>query len=112
MAEQINEFTVGKEEVVQQLNSLNIHKAAGPDSLHPVIIKTLAGNENFVNAVTVLFQAVASTCCIPNPWKRAIVTALHKKGPLNDECNYRPISLTCILCKVFEKLLYCWFSLT
>ena len=66
MAEQINEFTVGKEEVAQQLNSLNIHKAAGPDSLHPVIIKTLAENENFVNAVTVLFQAVARTCCIPN----------------------------------------------
>ena len=89
-----------------QLNSLNIYKAAGPDSLHPVIIKTLAENENFVSAVTVLFQAVGSICCIPNSWKRAVVTALHKKGPLNDACNYRPISLTCILCKVFEKLLY------
>ena len=42
MAEQINEFTVGKEEVLLQLNLLNIYKAAGPDSLHPVIIKTLA----------------------------------------------------------------------
>ena len=106
MAEHINEFTVGKEEVVQQLNSLNIHKAAGFDSVHPVIIKTLAENENFVNAVTVFFQAIASTCCIPNPWKRAMVTALHKKGSLNDACNYRPISLTCISCKVFENLLY------
>ena len=95
-AEQINEFTVEKEEVIHQLNSLNINKAAGPDSLHPMIIKTLAENENFVNAVTVLFHAVASTCCIPNPWKRAIVTALHKKGPLNDACNYRRISLTYI----------------
>ena len=94
------------QEVVQQLNSLNIHKAAGPDSLHPMIIKTLAGNENFVNAITVLFQAVASTRCNPNRWKRAIVSALHKKGPLNDVCNYRPISLTFILCKIFEKLLY------
>ena len=71
-----------------------------------MIIKTLAENENFVNAVTALFQAVVSTSCIPNPWKRAIVTALHRKVPLNDACNYRPISLTCILCKVFEKLLY------
>lgn len=94
------------QEVVQQLNSLNIRKAAGPDSLHPMIIKTLAGNENFVNAITVLFQAVASTRCNPNPWKCAIVSALHKKGPLYDVCNYRPISLTFILCKIFEKLLY------
>ena len=66
---------------------------------------SLAENDNF-DVVTVLFQAVASTCCIPNPWKRAIVTASHKKGPLNDARNYRPISLTCILCKVFEKLFY------
>ena len=35
MVEQRNEFIVEKEEVVQQLNSLNIHKPAGPDSLHP-----------------------------------------------------------------------------
>ena len=32
MAEQIKEFTVEEEEVVQQLNSLNIHKAAGPNT--------------------------------------------------------------------------------
>ena len=106
MAAQINEFTVEKEEVTQQLRSLNIHTAAVSDRLLPMIIKTLAENENSVTAVTLLFQAVASKCCISNPWKRAIVTALQKKGPLNDACNYRAISLTRILCKVFEKLLY------
>ena len=42
MAEQINEFTAEREEVIQQLNSLNIHEAAGPGSLHPMIIKTPA----------------------------------------------------------------------
>ena len=71
-----------------------------------MIIKTVAEHENFVNAVTVLSHAVVSTSCIPNPWKRAIVTALHRKVLLNDAGNYRTISLTCILCKVFEKLLY------
>ena len=34
-----------------------------------------------------------------------IVVALHKKGAFSDAGNYRPISLTCILCKVYEKLL-------
>ena len=106
VAEQISEFTVEKEEVLKQLDTLNTHKAAGPDGIHPTILKILAKNNNFVNAVTCLFQAVATSCCIPNSWKRATVTALHKKGPTNDACNYRPISLTCILCKIFEKLLY------
>ena len=55
----------------------------------------------FDNAVTGLFQAVETTCRIPNSWKRAIDTVLHKKGQRNDPTNYRPISLACTLCKVF-----------
>ena len=37
-------------------------------------------------------------------WKKANITSLHKKGDKSDSKNYRPISLTCILSKVFEKL--------
>ena len=42
---------------------------------------------------------------IPEVWKSAQVTALHKKGPKWEAQNYRPISLTCIICKVFEKVI-------
>ena len=38
-------------------------------------------------------------------WKAATVTALHKKGPKNDASNYRPISLTSIVCKIYEKII-------
>ena len=107
VAEQISEFTVENEEVLKQLDTLNIYKAAGPDGIHHTILRILAKNDNFVNADNYLFQAVATSCCIPNSWKCAIVTALHKKGPPNDACNYRPISLTCILCKVFGKRVLC-----
>ena len=31
--------------------------------------------------------------------------ALHKKGSVHSPDNYRPVSLTCILCKAYEKLL-------
>ena len=93
MAEQLNEFIVEKEEV-NEINALNIHKAAGPGGLHHTIITILAENDNFVAAVTCCFQAVATSCCIPNSLKRAIVTALHKKGPFKDACSYRPNSPT------------------
>ena len=36
-------------------------------------------------------------------WKTASVVGLHKKGPKSEALNYRPVSLTCILCKVYEK---------
>lgn len=53
---------------------------------------------------TSLFNECVSSGSIPKVWKTAQVTALHKKGPKWEACNYRPISLTCILCKVFEKV--------
>lgn len=96
MTEEIREFK-------RQLLTLNITKAMGPDGINPKIIRILAQNTNFVNAVTLLYQSVAQTRCIPKSWKKVVIIALHKKGPVNDAGNYRPISLTCILCKVFEK---------
>ena len=50
------------------------------------------------------------SCCadvgkIPADWKVANVVALHKKGPRNLAGNYRPVSLTSILCKLYEKLI-------
>ena len=41
---------------------------------------------------------------LPDIWKQANVVALYKTGSKKDPLNYRPVSLTCILCKVFEKL--------
>ena len=39
---------------------------------------------------------------LPDNWKKANVTPLHKKGPKNQVENYRPISLTSIVCKTVE----------
>ena len=41
----------------------------------------------------------------PQAWKDAIVVPIHKKGKKSDTNNYRPISLTSIVCKVFESVI-------
>ena len=38
-------------------------------------------------------------------WKEANVSAIHKKGNRNQPSNYRPISLTSIVCKTMEKII-------
>jgi len=53
MREQINEFVIEKEEVVHQLNTLGIQKAAGTDGIHPLIARTLSETDNFVNIVII-----------------------------------------------------------
>lgn len=40
---------------------------------------------------------------MPNLWKSAFITPIHKKGSRTEVTNYRPISKLCILSKVLEK---------
>ena len=51
--------------------------------------------------VKAIFEKSLATGQLPKDWTQARVTPLFKKG---DPANYRPISLTCILCKVMEHI--------
>jgi hypothetical protein len=42
---------------------------------------------------------------VPDDWKRANVTPIFKSGAKGVPGNYRPVSLTCIVCKVMESIL-------
>jgi hypothetical protein len=42
---------------------------------------------------------------LPHRWKSANITPIHKKDPKHTVSNYRPISLTSILCKVTKKII-------
>ena len=49
---------------------------------------------------------VSDTCRIPNGWRKARVVALLKPGKdPNATIGYRPISLLCILYKLYERMI-------
>ena len=37
-------------------------------------------------------------------WKQALVTSIYKSGSKAEPSNYRPISLTCLCCKIMEHI--------
>ena len=43
---------------------------------------------------------------VPLDWTNANVTAVFKKGDKTIPANYRPVSLTCILCKTMEHIIF------
>ena len=53
----------------------------------------------------VLFVAVFKLECLPTIWKHAYITPVFKKGKSSIVENYRPISLTCVCCKIFESII-------
>ena len=42
---------------------------------------------------------------IPDEWKHANVSAIFKKGSKTSPKNYRPVSLTCVICKILESII-------
>ena len=43
---------------------------------------------------------------LPRDWKDANVTPIHRKGNKNDRVNYQPGSLTSIVCKMMERIVW------
>ncbi|MGL5754740.1 MAG: RNA-directed DNA polymerase [Paraclostridium sp.] len=101
--EVIADLTVSIGHVKQVLKELKPYKSPGPDRIYPVMVKILS--DTISPAICELFQASLSQALVPHEWKNATVVALHKGGKTDDIKNYRPVSLTCILCKCLEKII-------
>ena len=55
-------------------------------------------------AVSVYQRNTLETGMLPYDWNVAQISPVFKKGHRYKPCNYRPVSLTAIICKILEKL--------
>ena len=53
-----------------------------------------------------LFYLSINQHYLPLEWRTHLIKSIHKSGDKNCVKNYRPISLLCIISKVFEKIVY------
>ncbi|MCG8048091.1 MAG: hypothetical protein JAY66_20795 [Candidatus Thiodiazotropha taylori] len=99
---QMSNISVSLNGILKLLKDLNPHKAAGPDQLKPLVLQKL--RDVIAPVLQVIFQKSLDTGKVPKDWTSAFVCPLFKKGDTSLASNYRPISLTSILCKVLEHI--------
>ena len=52
-----------------------------------------------------LFNLILSSGIYPQAWTLGVIVPLHKKGSVDQPCNYRPITLLDVCGKIFSKIL-------
>jgi len=58
-----------------------------------------------VQPLTLLFRKVVEGTEVPEDWKRANVTPIFKSDSKSKTSNYRPVSLTSQICKIFDAII-------
>ena len=55
--------------------------------------------------LTIIFRSSLRNRQLPDEWKHANVSSIHKKGSKTLPQNYRPVSLTSVVCKIMEGII-------
>ena len=90
-------------EVYRAISHLKRDKAAGPDRVHPALIKE--GGTELVSSLTRLFQRIWNEENTPKEWNESTVIPIFKKGARTQCENHRGISLVAVVSKVLSSII-------
>ena len=98
----MDEIMVSKQEIHKLMEELEDGKAMGPDGVSGSILK--ACREELVVPIYDIIQYSLASGTVPVEWKRADVVPIYKSGKKEGPLNYRPVSLTSVVCKMCERV--------
>ena len=89
--------------IIKKIRNLRCNAAPGPDSITPRVLQATA--DVIARPLSVIFTKSIEEGKVPDDWKAANITPIFKKGSKASVGNYRPVSLTSIVCKLMEAIL-------
>ena len=95
-------MVVRERDVFRLFSTLDCRKACGPDKIRPDVLKSCKAS--LTPTVTMLFNRIISERLFPKTWKEAIIVPIPKKINAREPNEFRPVALTSILSKCFERI--------
>ena len=99
----LSDIVIDTATVKKKILKLKPGSAPGPDNITARFLITNV--DAMASALCKIFNKSVQSGVIPEDWKLANVTPIFKKGSKFKPGNYRPVSLTCISCKLNESCL-------
>ena len=99
----IYDIDFDEHDIMQAISELSTNSSAGPDRFPAMFL--LKCKKSLSAPLCQLWRESLDISLIPKNMKNAHITPIHKGGRRDIPKNYRPIALTSILIKVFEKVI-------
>ncbi len=101
-AEEISPLSLSVAEVTRSFKRVNIRKAVGPDGIPGRVLKAFAFQ--LARVFTDIFNLSLSLSVVPACFKKSTIVPIPKKNKITCLNDWRPVALTPIFSKCFEKL--------
>ena len=87
--------------ILRAVQSIKMKNAEGGDRIPQRIL--IDGISVLIRPLSKLFEKIYEEKSIPEQWKMAKITPVHKKGSRSDISNYRPVANLCSASKIYEN---------
>ena len=103
VSEQLTDVTFPVDAISKKVHKLKTGSAFGPDRIGPRVLQETS--DILCGPLSVVFMLSLEEGVVPDNWKRGNITPIFKSGSKMTPGNYRPVSLTCIVCKLMESII-------
>ena len=101
-SEYLGQLFVTPEMIAKKIKKMKDNKSPGVDGIPPKLLKEIV--EQISRPLAKLFNWSLEEGIFLLEWKEVNITPLFKKGSRNKSENYRPVSLTSVVCKLLDTL--------
>ena len=98
-----DDFEIDGDTVRSLFRKLKVRKAVGPDGLGGRTLKWCAAQ--LCTVFSHLFSWSLKDCVVPDVWKQSIISPVPKTNKPKELNDYRPVALTSIVMKCFERVI-------
>ncbi|KAL0151483.1 hypothetical protein M9458_053269 [Cirrhinus mrigala] len=99
---------ISEDQVRQVFRKNKRRKAPGPDGVTPACLKTCA--DELAPIFSQIFNRSLELCEVPDCLKRSTIIPVPKKSKITGLNDYRPVALTSVVMKSFEKLVLAYLK--
>ena len=99
----ISTINFSEKDLIDAIDDMDSNAATSEDDIPAIVLKKC--KRSLSKALLILWKSSLVSGMIPEYYKEQFVVPIHKKGSKTEPENYRPVSLTSHVIKIFERVI-------